>query len=104
MALSTSDSCTATVMLCSEDPWVMSTTLTCPMDRAMNIRLEYPGMPTIPPPTSVISAIPSIDDTPRTPEPASGDALIVVPFDSVSKVLRMTSGMPASRNGINVGG
>ena len=70
----------------------------------MNIRREYPGMPTMPPPTRVTSAMPSIDDTPRTPVPGSGWELMVVPGDSVSKVLRMTKGMPASRKGISVGG
>ena len=74
------------------------------MDSAVNIRRAYPGMPTMPPPTSVKSAMPSIDDTPRTPRPMSGEALIVVPFEDVSKVLRMTNGMLASRSGINVGG
>ena len=91
-------------MLCSDEPWVINTTLTCRMDNAMNILREYPGMPTMPPPTKVTSAMPSMDDTPRTPVPGSGLALMVVPFECVSKVLRMTSGMPASRSGINVGG
>ncbi len=53
---------------CSEEAWVIITIFTLPLDKHSNNLLEYPGIPIIPLPSSVINEISSICEIPLIAE------------------------------------
>src|SRR5690606_18764842 len=105
MARLASAGLTAKVMLCSDDDWVISTTLICSLASRVNSRPLKPDLPIIPEPLKLMTEISDIEEIPFIGNevlPLSN--WITVPEKSGSKVFRMTIGIFLRKAGIIVGG
>ena len=104
-AFSTSSAEIPTHIECSEDAWVINTTLISAWERTSKKRFEIPGIPTIPGPSKDNSAILPMWLIPRTVFPFSFlDLVINVPASSGLKVFFITIDMPFDNTGCIVGG
>ena len=92
-------------MLCSEDDWVINTTLICSRANSVNRRPLNPVRPTIPPPMTLMILMAGMEEI-----PLMGNAVlplsywITVPENCGLNVFRITMGIFLRNAGIIVGG
>ena len=95
-----------TQMECSDELWVIRITLIFFDANASNSRLLNPGIPTIPLPSKLSSAMLLILEMPLVllPSTAASSSLITVPLSSGANVFFIQVAMPLLRTGCMVGG
>ena len=95
----------ATQIECSDELCVIKMTFIRALDSASKSRFEKPGMPTIPLPSRLSTAILSILVIPRMISFSAADSdSIRVPWSSGAKVFLTSTGMPRAITGWIVGG
>ena len=94
IAVSISSGTIAKVIECSEEAWVIKIILTSALESAPNKRAEIPGIPIIPEPDKLRSAILSIELIPLIGIPSWLPTEINVPSSSGAKVFLILIGIP----------